>query len=168
MRYSAYLLVGVIGLLSGCSAPAVQPLTEYRMGEKVRLGRLIYTVFETQWLTQLGDAVTGRVPEHRFLLVRFSAANSGGSENPVPSMTIQDDQGKSYEELPNGDGVPQWAGYLRNVKPAESVQGNVIFDAPPARYKLKLSDESGSNFALVDIPLTFGAEPPPVPLPAAK
>src|SRR4029078_948510 len=92
MRYSAYLLVGIIGLLSGCSAPAVQPLDQYRMGEKVRLGRLIYTVFETQWLTQLGDAVTGRVPEHRFLFVRFSATNSGGGEEPVPALTRPEHQ----------------------------------------------------------------------------
>ena len=101
-----------------------------------------------------------------FFLVRFSAVNSG-SENPVPAMTIEDDQGQPYEELPNGEGVPQWAGYLRNVKPAESVQGNALFDAPPAHYKLKLSDESGSNSPWSTFPFPFGAETPAVPVPAS-
>jgi hypothetical protein len=168
MAYSPYILLAVIGLLNGCSAPARPPIDKYGMGEKVRLGKLSYTVFETQWLTHLGDTATGRVPEHRFLLVRFTAVNGGSDENPVPALTIQDDQGAAYEELPNGEGVPQWAGYLRSVKPADSAQGNALFDAPPAHYQLKLSDETSTKFAFVDIPLSFGADAPQVPLPAAK
>jgi hypothetical protein len=64
--------------------------------------------------------------------------------------------------------VPQWAGYLRNVKPADNVQGNIVFDAPPAHYKLKLADETGTKFALIDIPLSFGAETPEVITPTDK
>jgi hypothetical protein len=64
--------------------------------------------------------------------------------------------------------VPQWIGYLRTVKPAESAQGNLVFDAPPAHYKLRLTDENEENPAYVDIPLSFGAEIPPPELPALE
>ena len=51
--------------------------------------------------------------------------------------------------------MPQWAGYLRNVKPADNVQGNSLFSTRrPAHYKLKLADETGAQFALIDIPLS--------------
>jgi hypothetical protein len=125
-------------------------------------------VFDTQWLTHLGDATTGRVPQNRFLLIRFSAYNNARTAVAVPALTIQDDQDRTFDELPNGEGVPQWAGYLRTIGPAASVQGNAVFDAPPAHYKVKLLDETSSKLELVDIPLSFGADTPDVPLPAAK
>jgi hypothetical protein len=74
-----------------------------------------------------------------------------------------DDQGRTYDEISNGEGVPQWAGYLRNLKPGASVQGNALFDAPPAHYKLKVSDENGSRTALIDMPLSFGVDGLPTP-----
>src|SRR5437763_7216367 len=158
MRSFAYVLIAAVGLLNGCSRSDGPPVDNYLMGEKVRLGKLVYTVFETRWLTHLGDATTGRLPQNRFFLIRFSAANSGSDEAVAPALSIQDDQGRTYDEIPNGEGVPQWAGYLRNIKPAGSVQGNALFDAPPAHYKLKLSDENSVRSALIDIPLTFGAD----------
>ena len=71
----------------------------------------------------------------------------------IPNLTIEDDKGKHFEEVSNGEGVPQWVGYLREVKPADIVQGNIVFDAPPAHYKLKLADETGDEIALIDLPL---------------
>ena len=57
--------------------------------------------------------------------------------------------------------------FLRSVKPAESAQGNVVFDAPPRHYKLKLMDETGERSAYIDIPLSFGAETPEMPTPGS-
>jgi len=168
MRPPAYLLFTAVVLLGGC-APSGPPLvSKYLMGEKVQLGKLSYTVFETQWMTQFGEGPMARVPQNRFFLVRFSAVNGGSDDVPVPNMTIQDDRGQVYEELSTGEGVPQWAGYLRKVKPADSVQGNALFDAPPGHYKLKLSDETITKAALIDIPLSFGAETPEVVAPGEK
>jgi hypothetical protein len=143
------------------------PVRTYNLGEKVELGHIIYQVFETQWLTHIGDGPEARVPQNRFFLVRISAANSGGSDLIIPNMTIQDDSGMTYRELSDGAGVPNWAGYLRTVKPAESVLGNVLFDAPPRRYKMKISDETGDRTALIDIPLNFGSETPEVVTPGS-
>jgi hypothetical protein len=170
MRHYAYAAIAAAGLfLGGCSStPATQPPSTFLLGEKVQLGRLSYTVFETQWLTHLGDGPTPRIPENRFFLIRMGAVNGGSQDLPVPNLTIEDDKGKSYDELSNGEGVPQWAGYLRTVKPADTVQGNILFDAPAGRYKLKLRDETSTVFAFVDIPLSFGSETPDVVTPGEK
>jgi hypothetical protein len=150
-------------LAAGCSEGRKKPLVvQYNMGEKVPVGHLSYTVFETQWLTQLGDGATARVPQNRFFLIRLSAVNGGSADAAVPNLTIEDDKGHRYEELSNGDGVPQWIGFLRSAHPADSVQGNIVFDAPAAHYTLTMTDEDQSHAARVDIPLSFGAETPEV------
>ncbi|MEI9974378.1 MAG: hypothetical protein WDO73_21410 [Ignavibacteriota bacterium] len=69
-------------------------------------------------------------------------------------------------------GVAGWATRCRNgsassrrAKPAEAVAGNVVFDAPPKHYRLRVSDENGEQPALVDIPLNFNSDIPPAPIP---
>jgi len=133
------------------------------MGDRVELGHIIYTVFDTQWLTQIGQGVDAKIPQNRYFLVRLSAANSSNQKVMVPPTTIVDDDGKTYEELSNGEGVPQWIGLLREARPAEAVQGNVVFDAPPRHYKLRITDEDEQSAALVDIPLTLGTDLPAPP-----
>jgi hypothetical protein len=165
MRLPGFASLALAALVfGGCSStPSKPPMSTYLLGEKVQLGRLSYTAFETQWLTHLGEGPAPRVPENRFFLVRMAVTNSGSQDVSVPPLVIQNDKGKTYDELSNGEGVPQWIGYLRTVKPANTLQGNVVFDAPAGHYKLKLADESNSVFGLVDIPLSFGAETPELP-----
>jgi hypothetical protein len=158
------LLVCSAIVLSSCGEEEkTSPARTFNMGERVTLGHLVYTVYETQWLTQLGDAPDARVPQHRYFLIRMSAINGSSREVTVPSLTIQDDSGNSFPELSDGSNVPQYIGYLRKVKPAESVQGHALFDAPPRHYKLRIQDEDGERAALVDIPLSFTSESPDVP-----
>lgn len=168
MRLLALGAVAAISLLTGsCSSAEKFPVRTYALGDKVTLGPLIYNAFETQWLTHLGDDPAPRVPQHRFFLIRVSMLNSGGSELVTPTLSIVDDSGKTYEELSNGEGVPQWIGFLRTLKPADSAQGNLVFDAPPRHYKLRVADDTGERVAMIDIPLTFNAETPQVETPAA-
>jgi hypothetical protein len=151
-------------LLSSCgdSEEKASPVRTYSMGERATVGHLVYVVFETQWLTHIGTGADARVPEHRFFLVRLNAVNSLGSDILVPNFSIEDDSGNTYPELSSGEGVPQYIGYLRSVKPAESVQGNALFDAPPRHYKMKITDETGEKVAYIDIPLSFVSETPDV------
>jgi len=137
----------------------------YDIGSRVEVGHLIYTVFETEWLPQIGAGDTARVPAKRFFLVRLSAVNSGSEELDVPNVSLIPDQGEPIEELSDGDQVSQWIGFVRRVKPADSISGNVIFDAEPKHYRLRVMDENGEKSALVDIPLNFNADTPPGPLP---
>uniref|UniRef100_Q01YV5 DUF4352 domain-containing protein n=1 Tax=Solibacter usitatus (strain Ellin6076) TaxID=234267 RepID=Q01YV5_SOLUE len=164
-RMSFVPLLGVFLLASCGDGERAFPVRTYNMGEKVELGHINYQVFETQWLTHMGEGADARIPQQRFFLVRVAAINSGGSDLVVPTMTIQDDNGTVYNELSDGTGVPEWAGYLRSVKPALAARGNIIFDAPPRHYKLKITDESGERTAFIDIPLSFGAETPEIVTP---
>jgi hypothetical protein len=167
-KFVASVLASGVFLISCSDGPKAAPISSYLMGEKVHLGRLSYTVFETQWLTHLGDGPAARTPQNRFFLVRFSVTNSGSEDATILNFTVTDDKGQSYEELPNGEGVPQWAGYLRVAKSGDTIQGNVIFDAPAAHYKLKIADDTGTRFALIDLPLTFNNETPEVVPPQGK
>lgn len=167
MRNSTVLGVAVVSvlLLSSCGS-GTYPVRTYQMGEKVTLGHLIYTVYETQWMTQLGTGTDARIPQNRFLLVRVSVANSGSGDLAVPSFYVEDDKGTQYQEITNGDRVPEWIGAIRTPHPAEAVSGNVLFDCPPAHYKLHITDEENDRAAYVDIPLSFTSETPDVPVPA--
>ena len=160
-----YLAVAVTAfLLSSCGdEEKTSPVLTYPMGERAPVGHIIYKVFETQWLTQIGQGADARIPQHRFFLVRLSAVNSLGTDVIVPNFSMEDDKGNTYPELSSGEGVAQYIGYLRSVKPAESVQGNTLFDAPPAHYKMKVSDETGEKTAYIDIPLSFTSTPTEVP-----
>ena len=154
-------------LMTSCIEEKAFPVRTYNMGDKVNLGHLIYTVFETQWLTHLGEGAEMRVPQHRFFLVRLSAVNAGSSETLIPNLALQDDAGRLHIELSSGEGVPQWIGFLRSVKPPDSAQGNVLFDVPPSHYKLKVTDESRERTAFIDIPLSFSSETPDILTPGA-
>ena len=148
---------------SGC-APAVQPQARvHRMGERITLGSLVYNVFDTQWKPQLGEGAEARVPKDRFFLVRLSVVNGGTPELMVPTIVLVDDAGQTYPELSNGDQVPAWIGFLRRVKPADTLQGNIVFDVPPKHYKLRLSDENEQKSEEVDVPLSFSSEAPVTP-----
>ena len=59
---------------------------------------------------------------------------------------------------------------LRASIVAGEATGNLVFDAPPAHYKLRLTDENEDKAAYFDIPLSFFGEPPPpdVPSPGVK
>jgi hypothetical protein len=163
------VLVMAALFFAGCSSgPSKPPINTYLLGEKAQLGRLSYTVFETQWLTHIGDGATARIPENRYFLVRLAVVNGASQDVNLPNLQIVDDKGKTYDEVMNGEGVPQWAGYLRTVRPADTSQGNILFDAPPAHYKLRIWDENHTLEAQVDIPLSFGAETPEIPTPGEK
>ena len=166
-RRQYFLLLSVVLtviVLSSCGEEEkAYPVRTYTMGERITLGHIVYTVYETQWLTQLGEPQDARVPQNRYFLVRMSAVNGGGNDIHVPNLTIEDDSGKSFPELTDGTGVPQYIGYLRRIKPAESVQGHALFDAPPRHYKLKIQDEDNERTAFIDIPLSFTSESPEVP-----
>ena len=160
------LLAAVVELsLTACSGITHDPVRTYNVGDRVDLGHIVYLVFDTQWLTQFGEGPDAKIPQNRFFLVRMSAANSQRTEVLLPKLSVEDDSGHNYPELSSDVGAPHWIGFLRTLVPNDSTQGNVVFDAPPSHYKLKVTDETGDKIAYIDIPLSFGAETPEVPIP---
>jgi hypothetical protein len=163
MRYFTVLVCALL-MVIGCSTPAKTEARTYAMGDKAEVGPLIYTVFDTQWMPALKSGDKDRVPANRFFLVRLSVLNGGGGDTTVPPASLVDDSGQTYPELSDGEGVPEWLGYLRKIKPVDTERGNVAFDVAPKHYKLRISDDSEQHVAFVDLPLNFtGAAgvPPP-------
>jgi hypothetical protein len=136
------------------------------MGERVTVGSFVYNVFDDQWRTELGEGSDARIPKDRFFLVHMSVLNGGSAEFLVPTLTLVDDTGQSYAELSNGDQTPSWLGFLCRVKPAETLQGDVVFDVPPRHYRLRVGDENDQKHEEVDIPLSFSDQAPEIPQPA--
>jgi len=159
------LLASLIGSCA-CTPALTSDAKVYRMGERVGAGSLVYNVFEDQWKPQLGEGTAARIPKDRFFIVRLSVVNGGSAELMVPNLMLVDDSGQTVAELPDGDGVSGWIGYLRRVKPAETLEGNIVFDAPPKHYRLRVSDENSQKTRDIDIPLTFAADSPDMPLPS--
>ncbi len=150
------LTLAVLLALAGCSrGKDISHIGTFRMGERVQAGSLVYTVLEAQWKTELDG--NSRAPKNRFLFLRVSITNSGGSKVSAPAFTLKATDGTIYEEVAEGlDGVNNWLNILRTVEPAHTETGWVIFDAPVAAYKLVMSDagEVGSEkYAHVDIPV---------------
>jgi hypothetical protein len=147
-------------ILSGC-AKGPAPVRVYKMGEQVQAGRLIYTIYETEWKPQLGDGPTATIPSNRFLIVRLSVTNGGAQTYDIPQMALLDSAGKSYPELAEAPGLTDWMGIVRKVQPARTEEGRVVFDVPMSAYKLNVLDEAepGEASALIDMPLDFQALP---------
>jgi hypothetical protein len=125
------------------------------MGERAQVGSIVYTVFDTRWELSLGEQPTPRIPANRFLILNISAVNSAGTAVSIPTFSLIDDNGQVYQELDNGEGVKNWLGFVRRVRPAESAQGTIVFDVPQKRFNLRVADEE-DHFALVNIPLSLG------------
>jgi hypothetical protein len=94
-------------------------------------------------------------------MITLSATNGGGKEVSVPLLTLEGENGKEYHELENGQGIDNWFGLIRTVSPAETRQGNIVFDVPLTSYRLRLTDggEPGTErFVWVDIPLRIDTD----------
>jgi hypothetical protein len=156
-----------LALLAGCR-PQAAPRLYYDMGERVEIGPLTYVVVESAWFTQLGELFQVRVPQHRFLTLRLSVTNGGGSSVSVPLLQLEAPNGQAYRELEDGSSVSGWFGLFRTIAPAQTAQGTILFDVPLTSYRLRLPDVSEGEtdaYAWVDIPLRLDAEQIQSPLP---
>ena len=93
------------------------------------------------------------MPRSHFLIVRLSVTNSGVTTSGILSISVSDRGGTSYPELTDAEGLSEWLGYIRTVKPADTLHGRVVFDVPTAEYELKLSDDAepeNVELAMVD------------------
>jgi hypothetical protein len=89
------------------------------------------------------------------------ATNGGGSEVALPFFVLEGPNGKEIKEEENGQGVDNWFGLLRTLKPAENHQGIIVFDAPLTSYRLRLTDggEPGTEKLIwVEIPLRIDTD----------
>jgi hypothetical protein len=138
------------------------------MGERVEIGPFTYVIVESSWRSELGEGFQVRTPKDRFLMLTISVTNGGGSEVSVPMLMVEGSNGQTYQEVSDGTGIAGWLGILRTVKPAETLQGRIVFDAPLSAYRLRLPDggESGyEKYSWVNIPLSLDPHDVQAPLP---
>ena len=159
---SALLIIFVLIVLAGCSGNSAAEKGDrvevVPAGEKAIVGHLGYNVVDSQILQQMGDEQSPRIPHDRFVLVQVSVTNTSNVDNPIPAIELVSDFGKVYDELPDGTGVTNWLGVVRHVGPGQTERGDIVFDAPAAHYKLKLSDETGDTDVMADLPLSYSHE----------
>jgi hypothetical protein len=137
------------------------------MGSRVQVGPLTYNVIETQWQPQLSGSQGSKLPKDRFLIVRLSITNGGGQPIGVPPLHLENAKGGSFLETMDGiEDTPQWLGILRNLAPAQTEQGAIVFDVPLGAYKLRLTDGGeidSEKFAFIDLPLHIDGGSGPAP-----
>ena len=152
----SFALIVVALLATACSSVPKKESQVFPAGEKVTVGPLVYSVIDSQVLTQLGDnPATARTPQNRFYVMTISVSNSSSEDTPVPGLTLVDDSGKEYPEAADGTNVPNWLGIVRKAGGAQTEQGNVLFDAPAQHYRLRLTDETDAKELSIDVPLTY-------------
>ena len=150
------LAITLLAFLAGCSSVPKKESQTFPAGEKVVVGPLTYNVIDTQIFTQLGDdPSTARNPQNRFYEITIAVSNSASDDLAIPGLTLVDDSGREYPELADGTGLQKWLGVVRRVGSAQTEQGNILFDAPAAHYRLRLSDETDDKQFYADIPLNF-------------
>ena len=156
---STFLCFAALGLTGCSSVPGNETKTAavrvVPVGEKAIAGHLTYTIVDSQILARLGDDANARVPHDRFILVQIAVSSSNNVDSPIPAIELVSDSGQNYTELADGTGVPSWLGMVRHVGANQTERGTIVFDAPPAHYKLRLSDESLDTEVLADVPLNF-------------
>lgn len=159
--------VFLVFLLIGCEKPKPANV-KHEMGERVSMGPLSYVVVESSWKNQLGEGFSVRSPQHRFLLLKISVTNTSTAELSVPKLSLQGSNDQMYEELADYTGVPNSLGLLRNIAPAQTIQGNIAFDVPLTSFRLRVPDDGASGYEKYDwieIPLSIDADSVQAPLP---
>ncbi|HEY1203190.1 MAG: DUF4352 domain-containing protein [Bryobacteraceae bacterium] len=146
------------GFLGGCSSQgnSRHDPKVYHMGEPVRTGPLVYTVLDTEWLDQIGDPLAPRLPRNHFLSVRISVTNAGSATSGVPLLTIVNSHGVAFAEIDDAKDLPEWLGYIRSVRSAETLHGRLLFDAPTGDYSLQVADDAdreSQSTATIRMPL---------------
>jgi hypothetical protein len=143
-------------LLAGCGGLGrPTEIQKFQMGQAINLSTTSFTALETDWRATLDGRDGQRFAKNQFLLIKLLITNGGGGEITLPLMTLLDSKNNSYLEEEKGDGVPQWLGLLRVLKPAESEEGFLLFDVQPASYRLRIStggDPEKEQAVLIDIP----------------
>jgi hypothetical protein len=170
-RSAAGGILILAGLLTGCSHAEPAP-SEYPMGEKIKLGPLTYTVLDSSWRSQLGDAFKLRPAQQRFLILTLSVTNGGGTDISIPLLSVENAEGQMFLESDNGEDVDNWFGLLRNISPAQTQQGRILFDVPLTSYRLRLTDGGGpgaEKYGWVTIPLRMDVDSDvQTPIPGGK
>jgi len=155
-------LLACLVALPGCRRKTRQDKV-VAMGVPVDVGPLTYTAIESEWRDTLESSSGQRIPKNRFLLIHVAVVNNAPEERAAPLLQVEDGKGQIYPEISEGDGVPEWLGYLRLLQTKENRSGRLLFDVPPGAYRLRVAsggEPEAEQTALIEIPLELGTGAP--------
>src|SRR5260221_463660 len=137
-------VVASILLFTACSGTLQKQTRVYSSGEKIQVARLTYSVVDVQIQPVLPgqDATNPRIPQNRFYTLQIAVSNGGNEDTAIPALALVDDAGHVFNELPDGSGVVRWLGMVRRGAPGQTGEGSVLFDAPPAPYRLSWTGDT--------------------------
>lgn len=160
---TACLVPLLLASLTACSDPkAAAESRTYQMGERVDVGGVVYTVLESEWRAAIGEGAGAMIPKDRFLILRVTITNGAGQPANLPFLHLEGaKQPDGVMEVDNAKGLAGWLGLVRIIPPAQTEEGKLVFDVPPASYKLRVSNGSGDNEVtrLVEIPYNVADSP---------
>ena len=151
----------VLALLSvfSCSETKKESSAKpWQMGEKVPLGPFTYSVIESEWKTELMTSKGRMDPKQRFLILKLTVGNGAAERKALSFLQIRNDKGEEFSEVQDLEGMAGWMGILRDIPPAGSDTGIIVFDAPLGHYRLVLNDggvAGEERTSLVDLPLNM-------------
>ena len=164
LKFTDLALIVAVGALALCGCKkAATPEPVGALGAPLAVGQLTYTALETEWRESLDSAQGPRTPKNRFLLVHLTVMNASSEQKAAPLLQLLDAAGGVHPEIAEGEGVPEWLGYLRLVPARESRSGRLLFDVPQGSYKLRVSsggDPESEQTALIELPLQLNSVVP--------
>lgn len=133
------------------------PSTDFKIGDTVSVGYMVYGVWKTRWTNQLSDnQYLNKAPNAKFLFVEVTARNDDKKARSIPQFKLIDENGAEYDTTSDAMFLDNMISFTDELNPSVSKQGYVVFDVPPGRkYKLVLSGGYwSSDTAVVDLSAT--------------
>ncbi len=154
------LLASSLLVLTGCGEKAAV-ISSFPMGQKVQVGKIVYSVLEAEWRT---DVPGGKqTPRNRVLQLTLSITNSSSQEMSIPTLRLLSLKREEFPEYTEIESNTSWLGLLRRLQPSLTETAAIYFDVPIGAYKLEVvdhSDAENEKASYIDIPASLA--PPPV------
>lgn len=154
------LLVTSLIALTGCGEKTAV-ISSFAMGQKVQVGKVVYSVLEAEWRT---DVPGGKQPpKNRVLQLTMAITNSSSQEMSIPTLRLLSLKNEEFSEYTEIEGNMSWLGLLRRLQPSLTETAAIYFDVPIGAYKLEVvdhSDAENEKTSYIEIPASLA--PPPV------
>lgn len=144
--YGCLSLVGlviflcIIGIIFSPSDTSSSNAKEYQLYETINVGYMEYEVMDVKWQNYIGDEYLNKKANSKYLLVNISAKNKDSQSRLVPSFTLVDKNGNSYETSEDSSYLGNDAFILDSLNPNVAKNGWIVFDVPEGdSYKLVIS-----------------------------
>lgn len=113
---------------------------EYQCYEAIDVGYMEYEVRDVKWQNYIGDKYINQKANSKYLLINISAKNKDSQSRLVPSFTLVNSNGNTYESSDDSIYLGDKAFILESLNPNVTKNGWLVFDVPEDdNYKLVIS-----------------------------